>query len=279
MGSCGFWNIRGMNRSSKQNEIKWFLNQNKVGLYELLETRIRIRNWNKMSSYFCEEWAICTNNCCHDGGRICLLWNPSMYSVNVLDIADQCIHSEVFDKIRKTYLWFTLFYGFNEYAARESLWHRLRLYHNGMHGPWLVEGDFNSIMAADERIGGAPVTRVEMRAMSLAMIECDLYDLKSTGSFYTWNNKHEHEGKVYSRIDMVFINDAWLNEFPSSVAHFLPEGLFDHCPCLVRFDEAPIKRKSPFKYYNMWAKAHGFEDLITNRLGGGGGEGVNCKGY
>ncbi|XP_074271179.1 uncharacterized protein LOC141595105 [Silene latifolia] len=122
-------------------------------------------------------------------------------------------------------------------------------------------------MAADERIGGAPVTRVEMRAMSLSMIECELYDLKSTFSFYTWNNKHEHEGKFYSRIDRVFINDVWLNVFPGSVAHFLPERLFDHCHCLVRFDEAPIKRKAPFKYYNMWSKAQGFEDLITDRWG------------
>ncbi|XP_074305914.1 uncharacterized protein LOC141641139 [Silene latifolia] len=240
---------------------------NEKGIYGLLETRIRSRNMNKLNSSLCDEWAICTNNCSHGGGRIWLVWNPSMFSVNVLDITEQCIHSEVVDKIRKTHFWFTLVYGFNEYNSRDSLWHRLRLYHNDMQGAWLVGGDFNSIMAADERIGGAPVTRAEMRAMPMAICDCELYDLNSTGSFYTWNNKHEYEEKVYSRIDRVFINEEWLNLFPGSVAHFLPEGLYDHCPCVVRFDEAAIKRKASFKYYNMWSKAQGFEELITERWG------------
>ncbi|XP_074267197.1 uncharacterized protein LOC141590507 [Silene latifolia] len=196
------------------------------------------------------------------GDRIWLIWDPTRFVVTVLDVNAQSLHAEVFDNIRQKKFWYTMVYGFNHMSERGSLWQSLRSYHSTVRGPWMVGGDFNSIMAVDERIGGAPVTRAEMRDMSLAIQECELHDMKGYGSFLTWNNKHEFEGKVYSRIDRVFINDEWLLEFPESNAHFLPEGLFDHCPCLVSFEELKTKKRMPFKYFNMWSQAYEFKDLI-----------------
>ncbi|XP_074265812.1 uncharacterized protein LOC141588261 [Silene latifolia] len=212
MGSCGFSNIRGMNGSDKQNEIKWFLKPNK-------------------------------------------------------DVTAQCIHAEVTNKSRRIKFWKIVVYGFNKVVERDSLFEKLKLYSVLISGPWMVYGDFNAIMAADERIGGANVTNAEMRHMMQTMLEFNLYDMKGCGSFYTWNNKHEYDGKVYSRIDRVFINEEWLNDFPCSYANFLPEGLFDHCPCLISFDELVERKKAPFKYFNMWAMADGYEDVIKLREG------------
>ncbi|XP_074267071.1 uncharacterized protein LOC141590373 [Silene latifolia] len=153
-------------------------------------------------------------------------------------------------------------YGFNQNADRETLWCSLKEYHSRVRGPCLVGGDFNSVMAADERIGGALVTSAETNGMKKAILKCELFYMKGYGSFYTWNNKHEFEGKVYSRVDRVFINEDWLHDFPDSNAHFLPEGLFDHCPCLVNFTEHMPRSRPPFKYFNMWSKAPDFENII-----------------
>ncbi|XP_074283240.1 uncharacterized protein LOC141607790 [Silene latifolia] len=113
------------------------------------------------------------------------------------------------------------------------------------------------------RIGGAEVTWAEMAPMRKMIDDCQLQEMKCSGSFYTWNNKHEDVTKVYSRIDRVLINEQWFQSFPEAVANFLPEGLYDHCPCLINIVEEPVKIKSAFKYFNMWALSDDFDNTVT----------------
>ncbi|XP_074267229.1 uncharacterized protein LOC141590547 [Silene latifolia] len=161
------------------------------------------------------------------------------------------------------WFYFTLVNGFNKAADRECLWIDMRRYAITVDGAWLVGGDFNSLMNVGERIGGANVTLVDILPMRTAIADCQLQEGKVIGSYFTWNNKHEDGTKVYSKIDRVLINDEWLQMFPDSVAHFLPEGLFYHCPCVINFTMASTKRQKSFKYFNMWALADNFEDVVS----------------
>ncbi|XP_074300572.1 uncharacterized protein LOC141631849 [Silene latifolia] len=207
MVRCGVWNIRGMNNLNKKHEIRNFIFQNKVGLFGLLETKIKSKNGNNVGNTICQDWAICNNTSLHKGGRILLIWDPKVYEVDVFDVTIQCIHSKVVDKARKTVFWFTVVYGLNQLNERDDLWNSLRRYHGRVDGPWLVGGDFNSVMASDERIGGAPVTSAEIRPMVQTVQDYNLVDLSAQGAFYTWSNKHEKEIRVYSRIDRVLVNE------------------------------------------------------------------------
>ncbi|XP_074265884.1 uncharacterized protein LOC141588336 [Silene latifolia] len=198
----------------------------------------------------------------HPGGRVWLLWDPNLYQVDILNITEQCIHSKVYDKMLKVSFFFTLVYGFNKIQERESLWESIKGYSVSVVGPWLVCGDFNSITSVDERIGGADVTWAEIAPMRSMMSGCNLYELKVTGSYYTWNNKHENDTKVYSRLDRVIVNDDWILSYPDSVAQFLPEGLYDHCPCVITLTEKHMRKKSSFKYFNMWSMAANFSEVV-----------------
>ncbi|XP_074315296.1 uncharacterized protein LOC141651483 [Silene latifolia] len=262
MGSCCLWNIRGMNNPSKQKEIKRLLGQNNVGLCGLLETKIKVNNGNNVRLNICDGWSVCTNSSLHKGGRIWLIWDPSSYDVTIFDIQIQSIHTKVVDKVRRKEFWFTMVYGMNKLADREPLWDSLRKYHSGLNGPWLVGGDFNAIMASNERIGGAPITNAEMRPLSQLAHDCQLTDLSAKDSFYTWNNKHECGTKVYSRLDRTLINADWLCCFPDSFTHFLPEGIFDHCPGIVNFEIQSQRRGQSFKYFNMWSSAPGYKEIV-----------------
>ncbi|XP_074289100.1 uncharacterized protein LOC141614240 [Silene latifolia] len=207
---------------------------------------------------------VCTNSSLHKGGRIWLLWDPYSYDVTVVDIQVQCIHTKVVDKVRRKEFWFTVVYGLNKLADREPLWASLRKYHSGINGPWMIGGDFNAIMDGHERIGGAPVTNAEIRPLYQVVHDCQLADLSAKGSFYTWNNKHECGTKVYSRLDRILINADWLLCFPDSFTHFLPEGVFDHCPGIVNFELPCQRRGQPFKYFNMWSLAPRYKDIVKS---------------
>ena len=73
MCSIGFWNVRGMNSHTKQFEINRMLCQNNVGLFGLLETRIK--RGKMQSNVFTAEgkWSVITNYNQHCGGRIWLI--------------------------------------------------------------------------------------------------------------------------------------------------------------------------------------------------------------
>ncbi|XP_074291861.1 uncharacterized protein LOC141618677 [Silene latifolia] len=224
-------------------------------------------NWAKVKNNICQSWSICTNSSQHKGGRIWLVWQPTQYVVDVRCITDQIIHSLVTDKARGTTFWFTLVYGFNKNKERESLWSKLHQISAGINAAWMVCGDFNSLMNTNERIGGAPVSWHDVLPMRHMLSLCNLVEVKSIGAFFTWNNKHESCSKIYSKIDRVFVNGDWLTSFPECFANFLPEGLFDHCPCVVQFRKDEPRRKPPFKYFNMWSLSDEFEATVRQVWG------------
>uniref|UniRef100_A0A803LW18 Uncharacterized protein n=1 Tax=Chenopodium quinoa TaxID=63459 RepID=A0A803LW18_CHEQI len=98
--------------------------------------------------------------------------------------------------------------------------------------PWVVLGDFNCILEAEERIG-APVSWREMADFRAYIEDCDLSDMKYSGNFYTWNNKQTSE-----------------------------VGDFDHCPGIVHVYPEQQVGKKPFRYFNMWSKRSEFRDLV-----------------
>ncbi|KAL9227927.1 hypothetical protein vseg_003561 [Gypsophila vaccaria] len=93
MVNVGFWNVRGMNSLAKQKEIKWFMQNNKVELFGLLETRVRRSNLNKVLANMDTKWSICTNYFQHPGGRIWMLWNPMVIQVLSLETESQAIYA------------------------------------------------------------------------------------------------------------------------------------------------------------------------------------------
>ncbi|XP_074318796.1 uncharacterized protein LOC141655625 [Silene latifolia] len=172
----------------------------------------------------------------HKGERIWLIWDPNSFDVKVYDISIQSIHTKVLDKIRKKIFWFTVVYGLNKLAERIPLWDSLRQYQKDVRGPWIVGGDFNTIMASNERIRGALITNAEMAPLA----------------------------QVYSKLDRALVNVDWVDMFPDSYVYYLPEGLFNHCPGLIHFEGEVHRRGTPFKYFNMWSLAPEYDSIIRN---------------
>jgi len=48
----------------------------------------------------------------------------------------------------------TFVYGKNSIALRKQLWEDLRMFANNMQEAWCVLGDFNTVLARKDRIGG-----------------------------------------------------------------------------------------------------------------------------
>ncbi|XP_074305819.1 uncharacterized protein LOC141641041 [Silene latifolia] len=153
-------------------------------------------------------------------------------------------------------------YAFNSIQKREALWTDLKRIAGGINGPWMVGGDFNCVLTPEERLGGGFVL-AEALPFQDCIDACALVDSPSMGAYFTWNNKRQPEDRVFSRLDRCLVNQEWMHIKNDFKAHFLPEGLFDHCPRLILNEGPPHSRKRGFKYFNMWSKAPNFEEVVT----------------
>ncbi|XP_062088786.1 uncharacterized protein LOC133795350 [Humulus lupulus] len=161
-------------------------------------------------------WCFTTNRAWHKGGRIIVAWNPLRFNVSILSCSNQLIHLFV-ATVDNNHRFFTTFvYGFNDEEGRKSLQELARA------DPWVVLGDFNDILNRDERIGDR-------------------------------SNKQQGSDRIYSKIDRVLANQAWMDSFTTAEAIFLNEGIFDHTPAILTVHYDISSGKKSFKYFRMWS--------------------------
>uniref|UniRef100_A0A803P9J0 Reverse transcriptase domain-containing protein n=1 Tax=Cannabis sativa TaxID=3483 RepID=A0A803P9J0_CANSA len=126
----------------------------------------------------------------------------------------------------------SLVYAFNDEKKREDLWAELEEVALKIDEPWIIMGDFNEILNANERVGKRAQSLPSQRFRDTTE-KCKLANLKFSCSFFTWNNKQKPEERIFSKIDRAMVNTQWLSNFPCSEAVFLPEMAFDHSPILT----------------------------------------------
>ncbi|XP_074320170.1 uncharacterized protein LOC141656972 [Silene latifolia] len=212
---------------------------------------------------FFSNWSISTNSAYHQGGRIWILWQASECDINFLEYDAQYIHMNILNKITNMRFFATMVYAFNGSTEREPLWTNLSRLASGIQGPWAIGGDFNCVLTETERVGGS-FSRQDAESFRHCLNQCDVIDSPAMGAIYTWNNKQCPADKVYSKLDRFLVNQDWLSSFPLLYAHFLPEGTFDHTPCLVQPTMQDDKRTRPFKYFNIWSLAPNFKEIVQN---------------
>ncbi|XP_020271529.1 uncharacterized protein LOC109846694 [Asparagus officinalis] len=156
-------------------------------------------------------------------------------------------------------------YGFNQMEARKELWSDLNsILQNIGNIPWLLCGNFNTMISNKKKLGGTNLTEADTREFRKSIEDCSLNHLKTQGCFYTWNNKQDASTRVWSRLDKAPVNDAWINMFNSSHVEFLLPSFSDHSPTIVLVYDDQIQGKKPFKFFKMWTKHDRFLPTVSN---------------
>ncbi|KAL0427748.1 UNVERIFIED_CONTAM: hypothetical protein Slati_2949600 [Sesamum latifolium] len=81
------------------------------------------------------------------GNRIWLAWDDTEIDVDILIVHMQCIHYRVHDLRSPSYSLVTVVFGLNDSVPRRELWAQLGLImEDAGDDPWLVLGDFNTVL-------------------------------------------------------------------------------------------------------------------------------------
>ncbi|XP_019089179.1 PREDICTED: uncharacterized protein LOC109127983 [Camelina sativa] len=185
---------------------------------------------------------------------------------------DQVITCGVFDPSMNLSYTVSFVYARNCMVARRELWSDLEeIYQYGAqrNHPWLILGDFNQILRAQDHysLHPYPLPLVGMAEFQECIESCDLLELAGSGTNHTWYNNQE-DNPITRKLDRCLINEAWLNLYPhSNVFYDAPCGS-DHSPMLVSHSNDRQRRKVPLKFYNLFTSHPDYPSLIQNAWNG-----------
>lgn len=208
------WNIRGLNKAHKYEEVKHQLHVHSVGIMGILETRVKEHNKKKIQKSYGNKWAWHDNYICSSKGRTWLGWLKTDVDVTILQTKKQYIHFTVTYKPTHWFLYCTVVYGLHTIEHRKSMWDELTTLARGLvDTPWILSGDFNAIRWYCDRDNGAPVSDTETRDFERFILLSGCTELQVLGPYFTWSNKGIGAARISIRIDRVVVNSVWWSSF------------------------------------------------------------------
>lgn len=147
------WNIRGCNEPSRVKEACKIVKENNVGIFALLETKVKRDNSVRITKRMGEKWKWVDNYSSDTNGRIVVGWDPGCYKITKLVETNQMIHVLAYQSNMDVSFFVSFIYASNNATERLRLWEDMDLISKGRKEAWLVLGDLNNVMYSYERVG------------------------------------------------------------------------------------------------------------------------------
>ncbi|KAL0293796.1 UNVERIFIED_CONTAM: hypothetical protein Scaly_3135000 [Sesamum calycinum] len=235
MMNAAFWNVRGLNRRDHQMAVKDLVNEFRLNFLGLLETRVSAVNVLRVQT-FLPQWSWFTD---YDmpGNRIWIAWDDELLDVDVLNLDVQFIHCRINIRCAHLSVLATVVYGANDSVSRRGLWQSLVTLADSISDePWIVGGDFNTVVDMSEVCGASADIHLAMNEFRDCILGTGLIHLPVQGELFSWHNCSEGERSLWKRLDRLLVNDAWLRLWPNSHYQCLNARTSDHSPLVLRGD-------------------------------------------
>lgn len=197
-------------------------------------------------------------HCNEVNNHIWLFWN-NMASVQVLEVTPQTLYLKIGIPGMAKFL-LSLVYAKCTRAERMELWEDLiRQSHSTL--PWLVGGDFDTILSLTKKRGGVNPDFRSMHDFRNCLVASNLSDLGFEGNHFTWCIGQQGRSKIWEGLDRILCNMEAMVVLPAlKVTHLTRIGS-DHAPLLLRLDETP-PYKSRFIFQMMWSEHPDFLRVV-----------------
>lgn len=269
MCSIAAWNVRGLNRSLKQTEVRHVMSENHLQVCAILESHVDISSLFDVCKRVFRKWEWTSNgNFCDKGTRIILGWDSDAVDVMVLSQSSQVMHAQVYFKIDKKMLFCSFVYAKNCYMERRNLWNDLCIHKQFIQDkPWVILGDFNVSLTLEDSYAGVSKINTGMRDFKECINQIEVLDINSSGLHYTWNQKPKKGIGILKKLDRIMGNMKFIDLFRSSYAIFQPYRVSDHSPCVLKLPSVTRWKPKPFKFANFLVNKRGFKDAVKEAWG------------
>lgn len=247
----------------KQREVRRFIQEHRLSFCGLVETKVKEENKTRVMNNIDRTWSVLGNYESSPSGRVWVCWNPRDVDVALLFQNDQVMHCCIQSNDSKWRCVISIVYGENCPTIRMDLWREIEVGAHGFEGvPWLIVGDFNAVRYQNEAKGGSLDWPAWKNDLNDCIMRAGVEDLRHGGFLFTWSNRKE-VAPILRKLDRALINMDWDISFPGSDVQFLPSGLSDHSPMVIKLADL-LRVRIPFlttgritRIFCHWLKGFG----------------------
>ncbi|GKB66961.1 hypothetical protein Tco_0928373 [Tanacetum coccineum] len=226
------WNIRGLNFSPKQSEVRQMIYDYKLSMCAILESHAKDSNLVKICSSVFKHWDWTSN------GNLCSKEKKEMFC--------------------------SFIYGHNRYTHRRALWDNLCAHNYYVRSRlWCLLGDFNAGLFMDDSTASSSRVDIAMREFKECIDEIEVMDIPSTGLHFTWNQKPKGFDGLLKKIDRVLGNMQFNDMFVGAHAIFKPYRTSDHAPAVLVIPTTAKCPPKPFKFANIITHHRRFKEVVS----------------
>lgn len=236
------------------------MRSNKVDIVACLETRVKQPQSQTKYKKLGDDWNTANNYACAPNGRIWIIWKWSNVHVVPLRTIDQMIHCWVREENSTFSSYITFVYGLHSTQQRASLWDTLRTVN--YNGPWLIIGDFNSVLGVEDRLNGQPVHHSEMTDFQNCIDDIGVGQITKRGNRYSWSNKRDSENRIYSHINWAFGNPEWFNTNTGVEAVYMLPGCSDHTPIMLNTEVVKTRMNRPYRLLTIVMQQEDYRETV-----------------
>ncbi|XP_042482204.1 uncharacterized protein LOC122062621 [Macadamia integrifolia] len=189
-----------------------------------------------------------------------LMWKRNIRRPNIVSATDQ--HITISLEWHKKIIRVSVVHANCFRARRRDLWASLAASAPAQTTPWLVVGDFNTILASTEKRGPGAFNLGATAEFGAMVDSCDLMALPSQGSRFTWTN-NRRRGNVLARLDRSFCNNAWVEFFHEGVQQVLQKIGSDHAPIFISSVPGEKPNNCPFRFHRHWVEHKDFLSVVS----------------
>ncbi|KEH37985.1 endonuclease/exonuclease/phosphatase family protein [Medicago truncatula] len=165
------------------------------------------------------------------GGGLACLWNKN-FNCSITNFSQNHIDVDVNDSLRGRWR-LTGFYGMPEGGRGRESWNLLRHISNLSQLPWCIVGDFNDILATNEKKGRSDRQPWLIQGFRQAVMDAGLADIHMDDYAFTWFKSLGTDRAVEEKLDRAMANDSWFDKFQIAKLECLTTTSSDHYPLLL----------------------------------------------
>ena len=179
------WNCRGLGNPLTVKTLQKIVKEEDPILVFLMETKFKITEIEGIKRKVERQHGLVVPSQ-NRGGGLALIWKntlqvePLTYSQRHIDVI---VNEEGGNKRWR----FTSFYGNPKMSKWEESWSLIRNLNNRCDLSWVIIGDFNELLHANEKEGGNARPEGQMKLFRDTINSCELRDMGYCGSDFTWS--------------------------------------------------------------------------------------------
>ncbi|KAG2624178.1 hypothetical protein PVAP13_3KG110427 [Panicum virgatum] len=251
------WNVRGLNNKARRKVVKDLVQDKRCTIAALQETKLAMITADDISETlgirFSKHFAYLPAQGTRGGALVAV--DEDFYSITHLEFREHTVSVFITSTQSLATWWLTVVYGPQGDREKIEFLHELRDIKAVAGDNWLVIGDFNLILQAEDK-SNDNLNRRLMTEFRNTLNFLELKELPLKGRKYTWSND-----TTQTRIDRAFCTVEWDLMLPASMLEALSSLVSDHSP-LFLVGASAVSNYRGFRFETFWPQLPGYQEVV-----------------